>query len=82
MTFGSRARGGKGLPAAAARHSKFGIPGGLLHCILFWGDPRVVFILDSRSLRCSGSCPFSPHKTRFFEKIGRTSHNDALIRIA
>ena len=52
---------------AAAHHSKYGIPvGGFLHCTVFFWVPRGVSILVSKSLRCPGSCPFSPQKTRFF----------------
>jgi len=61
------ARVGKWSPAA--RHPKFGIPvGGFLHRIVFLGVPRDVLILVSRSLLCSGSCPFSDQKHFFFNK--------------
>jgi len=64
------ARGGKGLYAAAARQ----IPvGRFLHCILFLGVPRGILILVSRSLLCSGSCPFAPQKTLSFWKVGGSS---------
>ena len=61
------ARGGKWSPVA--RHPKFGIPvGGFLLRIVFLGVPRDVLILVSRSLLCSGSCPFSAQKHFFFNK--------------
>ena len=64
------ARGGKGVSSkTAARRSKLGIPvEGILHCYVFLGVSQGVWILVSRSLLCSGSCPFSPQKTRLFEK--------------
>jgi len=34
-----------------------------------WEVPRGLLILVSRSLLCSGSCPFSPPKMRFFLRI-------------
>ena len=61
-------------PAAAVRHPKFGIPvRGFLRCIVFLGVPWVVLFLVPRSLLCSGSCPFSLQKTRFFKKISGSS---------
>jgi len=37
-----------------------------LYCV--FGVPRGISIIFSRSLLCSGSCPFSSQQTRFFEK--------------
>ena len=36
-----------------------------MHYIVCLGVPQGVLILVSRSLLCSGSCPFPPQKTHF-----------------
>jgi len=56
------------LPRAIPSSPPEVYPWGFLHCIVCFGDSRHVFCLVSRSLFCSGSCPFSPQKIRFFQK--------------
>jgi len=47
------------------KHSTHIPVGGFLHCIVFWGVPQGVFILVSRSIFGSGSCPNFIPKTHF-----------------
>ena len=55
-------------PFATTRHPKFGNSArGFSHNIGYLGVPQGFLILVSRSLLCSGSCPFPPQKTRFFK---------------